>query len=56
LMRVVSLLTGRECSIGRRLGLKGKSPSWAYSSSNRFTVTEKPLHAAARSNGIFRLG
>src|SRR3954453_12629626 len=30
-MRVVSRLTGRDCSIGRRLGLKGKSPSWAYS-------------------------
>src|SRR5438874_13263947 len=35
LMRVVSRLCGRTCSIGRRLGLKGKSPSWAYSSSFR---------------------
>src|SRR5581483_10812264 len=35
LILVVSRLTGRWCSIGRRLGLKGKSPSWAYSSSFR---------------------
>ena len=38
LMRVVSRLRGRTCSIGRRLGLKGKSPSWAYSSSYSFTT------------------
>src|SRR5579862_5622758 len=43
LMRVVSLLVGRTGSIGRRLGLKGRSPSGAYSSSSRF-------HAAARSS------
>jgi hypothetical protein len=36
LMRVVSRLAGLTCSIGRRLGLKGKSPSWAYSSSFRW--------------------
>src|SRR5579864_5423968 len=47
-MRVVSRLDGRTCSIGRRLGLKGKSPSWAYSSSFSLASTEKPLHAAAR--------
>ena len=28
-MRVVSRLTGRCCSKGRRLGLKDRSPSWA---------------------------
>src|SRR6266576_1945776 len=32
-MRVVSRGAGRVWSNGRRLGLKGKSPSWAYSSS-----------------------
>src|SRR6478672_1875637 len=47
LIRVVSRLTGRECSTGRRLGLKGKSPSWAYSSSIRCGKQEKPLRAAA---------
>src|SRR3954453_16866121 len=35
LMRVVSRGAGRVWSNGRRLGLKGKSPSWAYSSSIR---------------------
>src|SRR5262249_14756776 len=34
-MRVVSRGAGRVWSNGRRLGLKGKSPSWAYSSSFR---------------------
>src|SRR4051794_35536481 len=48
LMRVVSRFCGRTCSTGRRLGLKGKSPSWAYSSSFRGR-NRKPLHAAARS-------
>jgi len=50
LMRVVSRGDGRVCSIGRRLGLKGKSPSWAYSSSFRGRNMEKPLHAAAASS------
>src|SRR5579862_2741642 len=43
LMRVVSRFDGRTCSTGRRLGLKCRSPSWAYSSPSRF-------HAAARSS------
>src|SRR5438270_6993574 len=43
LMRVVSRLLGRTGSIGRRLGLKARSPSGAYSSSSR-------CHAAARSS------
>src|SRR5690348_12721861 len=43
LMRVVSRLTGRTGSIGRRRGLKDRSPSGAYSSSSR-------CHAAARSS------
>jgi hypothetical protein len=34
-MRVVSRGAGRVWSNGRRLGLKGKSPSWAYPSSFR---------------------
>src|SRR6266478_1282384 len=46
LMRVVSRLTGRTGSIGRRRGLKDRSPSGAYSSSSRF-------HAAARSSSAF---
>ena len=41
---------GADCSIGRRLGLKGKSPSWAYSSSYSLPQHRK----AAACSGPFQ--
>src|SRR6478672_11252904 len=50
LMRVVSRLDGRTCSTGLRLGLKGRSPSWAYSSSYSIAQKSRCMQRPASSS------